>query len=62
MKLQSELSEVLSKKLGLQYYHFKCENHVNENAREEVKKVRKAEMVENVITKCFGLFKKSALR
>ena len=57
-----KFSDVLSKKLGLQYTHFKCDNHVNETAWEEVQKVRKVEMVENVITKCFGLFKNSASR
>ena len=54
--------DVLSKKLGLQHTHFKCDNHVNETTWEEVQKVRKVEMVENVITKCIGLLKNSASR
>ena len=52
----------LNKKLCLQYTHFKCDNHVNESAWEEVQKVRKVEMVENVISKCFGLFRNSTSR
>ena len=57
-----KFSDVLSKKLSLQYTHFKCDNNVNETAWEEVQKVRKVEMVENVISKCFGLFKNSTSR
>ena len=34
-------SDVPSKKLCLQYRHFKLDNHVNETAWEEVQKVRK---------------------
>ena len=50
----------LSQKLTLQYTHFKCDNHVNEPTWEEVEKIRKVEMVENVMSKCFGLFKSTS--
>ena len=36
-----KFSDVPSKKLCLQYRHFKLDNHVNETAWEEVQKVRK---------------------
>ena len=38
-----KFSDVLSKKLGLQYTHLKCRIQVNETAWEEVQKIRKVD-------------------
>ena len=56
-----KFGDIMKERLN-HYLHFKCDNHVNETAWEEVQKVRKVEMVENVISKCFGLFKNSTSR
>ena len=57
-----KFAKVLKEKLVPDYVHFKCDNHINETAWEEVQELRKVEMVEDFLKKCFGVIKNSASR
>ena len=57
-----KFAKVLKEKLVPDYVHFKCDNHINETAWEEVQELRKVEMVEDLLKKCFGIIKNSASR
>ena len=57
-----KFARVLQEKLAHNYVHFKCDNHVNETAWEEVQELRKVEMVEELLKWCYSLLKNSASR
>ena len=56
-----KFGDIMKERLN-HYLHFKCDNHVTETAWEEVQKLRRVGMVEDIIKQCFSLFKNSAGR